>query len=382
MRYLISATLFVLLAAASSGSATAAPATGGEAGSVVSSRALTGPELIPGAATGFRVVYRTTGQNGEPQVSGASVFVPAGMPPAGGRPVVSWAHGTSGMTEGCAPNLTGGIADTFDETPHLTAYLDQGYAVAATDYIGLGGPGTYEYLAWRAAGHAVLDAVRAAGAVDPALSRSFVAAGHSIGGQAALAAAHLWSGYAAELDLRGTLAYAPTSNVVEAITALGRPGTPVVPGLDGLHARLVMILAGLDHARPDVHVTEYLSSHGRDMLAVARAGERCLGALEESVAGRAVGDLFTRPLADQPLAGALSDYLSVPTTDHRRPILLLQGEADTVQPAPTSVLLQQQLAQSGAVSRLALYPGADHFSLLVASAGDGREFLTQVLPAR
>ncbi len=381
MRYLVPATLFALLAA-SSGSVAAAPPPGGDAGSVVSSRALTGPELIPGAASGFRIVYRTTGQNGEPQVSGASVFVPAGEPHADGRPVVSWAHGTSGMTEGCAPNLTGGIADTFDETPHLTAYLDQGYAVAATDYIGLGAPGSYEYLAWRAAGHAVLDAVRAAGAVDPTLSSSFVAAGHSIGGQAALAAAHLWSGYAAELDLRGTLAYAPTSNVVEAITSLGRPDTPIMPGLDGLHARLVMILAGLDRARPDVRVTDYLSPHGRNMLAVARAGERCLGALEEAVAGHAVGDLFARSLAEQPLAAALTDYLTVPTTGHRQPVLLLQGEADTVQPAPTTILLQQQLAQSGAVSRLALYPGTDHFTLLGAAAGDEREFLSRVLPAR
>ncbi|TQM25457.1 secretory lipase [Nocardia bhagyanarayanae] len=378
---MVLAALAALSSATSIGPASAQPGTGTEAGAIVSSRVLAEAELIPEAAEGYRLVYRTTGQNGEPAVSGGTIYVPSGTPPADGWPVVSWAHGTSGMTQGCAPTLNGGMADTFDETPQLSSYLAQGYAVEATDYIGLGAPGTYEYLAGRAAGHAVLDIVRAGHALDAALSKSFVAAGHSIGGQSALAAAQMWPSYAAELDLRGTVAYAPTSNVEDVIAALGRPGTPALPSLDGLHARLVMILAGLDHARPDVRVTDYVSPHGQRVLAIARAGEECLGALEAAVAGQPVGLLFSAPLADPPLMAALRDYLSVPTTGHHRPVLLLQGAADKVQPLPTTVLLHQQLQRGGADSRLVLHPAADHFTLLPTAASDTQTFLAGVLPA-
>ncbi len=379
MRYVVVAALTVALWTSVIEAAAAQPAA---PGTVVSVRALAATELIPSAAGGYRLTYRTTGQDGSAQVSGGTVYVPAGAPPRGGWPVVSWAHGTSGMTYGCTPSHTGGMADKFDESPHLSTYLAQGYAVAATDYIGLGAPGVYEYLAWRAAGHAVLDIVRAAHHADPALSKSFVLAGHSIGGQAALAAAQRWPNYAAELDLRGTLAYAPSSNFDGVVAALARPGVPALPGLDGLHARLVMILAGLDHARPDVRVPDHLSAHGKRMLAVARAGERCVGALEAAVAGAPVGSLFTAPLADSPVQAALHDYWTVPTGGHRRPVLLLQGATDRIQPVPTTVALQDQLQRSGADSRLALYPAADHFALLTVAAGDATAFLNAVLPAR
>lgn len=259
MRSMVLAALVAVSAATVTAVSSAQPPDSGGPGTIVQSRPLPESELIPQAARGFRIVYRTTGQSGEPEISGGDVFLPAGTPPPGGWRVISWAHGTSGMTQGCAPNLLGGMADTFNERPELSTYLAQGYAVEATDYIGLGAPGFYEYLAARADGHAVLDIVRAASALDPALSESYVLAGHSIGGHSVLAGAQLSATYAPELDLRGTVAYAPTSNVEDLISALARPGVPALPFLDGFKTRLLMIVAGLDHARPDLHLTDYLT---------------------------------------------------------------------------------------------------------------------------
>jgi pimeloyl-ACP methyl ester carboxylesterase len=56
--------------------------------------------------------------------------------------------------------------------------------------------------------------------------------------------------------------------------------------------------------------------------------------------------------------------MGVPATGYQQPVLLLQGGADTVQPAPTTLLLQQQLQQGGADSHLRFYPAATHFTLL------------------
>ncbi|WP_433666342.1 lipase family protein [Nocardia sp. CA-136227] len=381
MRYLILAAIAALSSAAATGSAVAQPDTGGAPGAVVSSRPLDAGELIPGAASGYRITYRTTGQNGEAEVSGGTIYVPEGATPAGGRPMVSWAHGTSGMTAGCAPTINGGMADKFDETPQLSTYLARGYVVAASDYIGLGADGVYEYLAGRAAGHAVLDIVRAGHVVDAGLSESFVLAGHSIGGQSVLAAAGMAAGYAPDLDLRGTLAYAPTSNVEDIIAVLSRPGVPVLPGLDGLHARLVMILAGLDHARPELGVTDYLSPHGHEVLAIARAGNDCLASLEAAVTGKSVGQLFTTALPDSVIS-ALRDYLSVPATGYRGPVVLLQGGSDTIQPVPTTVLLLQQLRSAGTDSQLVLHAPATHFTILKFADSEAQDFLNRVLPLR
>ncbi|MEU1551036.1 alpha/beta fold hydrolase [Nocardia sp. NPDC005745] len=380
VRRAISALLVAGCSIPVAGVAAAEPAASSSPGTIVSSRSLEAAELIPAAGEGYRLVYRTTGRDGEPEISGGNVYLPAGTPPPGGWRVVSWAHGTSEMAQGCAPNLMGGIADTHDETPQLSDYLAQGYAVAATDYIGLGASGHYEYLAGRAEGHAVLDIVRASRLVDSEISNSYALAGHSIGGHAVLHAAQLSSSYAPELDLRGTAAFAPTSNYEQLISALSGPDL-AVPLPAGLQIRVLMVLAGLDHARPELAVTDYLSERGKQVLAIAESGQGCLKSAEEALAGRPFGQLFTKPLSDPALTAALRDYMAAPTTGYNRPLLILQGGADNVQPMPTTILLQQQLHQSNLDSRLMLYPAANHFTLLPQARHDTTAFLAHILPS-
>ena len=50
-------------------------------------------------------------------------------------------------------------------SPYLTNWLSQGYAIVATDYVGLGTPGIHAYLDGPSAAHSVIDMVRAARAV-------------------------------------------------------------------------------------------------------------------------------------------------------------------------------------------------------------------------
>ncbi len=35
------------------------------------------------------------------------IVIPGGAPPAAGFPVVTWAHGTTGLVQQCAPSLDG-----------------------------------------------------------------------------------------------------------------------------------------------------------------------------------------------------------------------------------------------------------------------------------
>lgn len=138
----------------------------------------------PGNSEAFRILYRSTGLNGEPiEVSGAIHF-PSSPAPAGGRHVIAWAHPTSGVVTACAPTL---MPDNSGMIWGLPDMLAQGYVVVATDYPGLGTPGIHPYLIGISEARAVLDSVRAARALsNTGASNRFAVWGHSQGGHAAL----------------------------------------------------------------------------------------------------------------------------------------------------------------------------------------------------
>ena len=59
----------------------------------------------PGAGDAFRILYRSTGLNGQPIAVSGAIFIPPGAAPQGSRNVIAWAHPTSGVVEACAPSL-------------------------------------------------------------------------------------------------------------------------------------------------------------------------------------------------------------------------------------------------------------------------------------
>ncbi|NKV52800.1 hypothetical protein GS988_23220 [Rhodococcus hoagii] len=74
------------------------------AGKVQSVEALPAGLGLPGAAREYRITYITRDAVGRPAESSGVVFVPQGTPPEGGWPVLSWAHGTVGLGDACAPS--------------------------------------------------------------------------------------------------------------------------------------------------------------------------------------------------------------------------------------------------------------------------------------
>jgi acetyl esterase/lipase len=133
------------------------------------------------------------------------------LPPPGGRPVIAWAHPTTGVVSRCAPSLARVF---FASIQGLRAMLDRGYVVAATDYPGLGTPEVHPYLVGTSEARAVLDSVRAARAIpEAAAGARFAVWGHSQGGQAALFTGIEASRYAPELQLVGVAAAAPATDL-------------------------------------------------------------------------------------------------------------------------------------------------------------------------
>ena len=60
--------------------------------------------LDVGAATVWRIMYVSESLEGQPIVVTGTALVPPGEAPEGGRPVLTIAHGTSGVADECAPS--------------------------------------------------------------------------------------------------------------------------------------------------------------------------------------------------------------------------------------------------------------------------------------
>lgn len=184
------------------------------------------PEQAEGA-TITSILYESTGLRGEPIEVTGYVVIPHGPVPKGGRPIVAWAHPTTGVARTCAPSLGG---NPLGRIPGLAEMLRRGFIVAATDYAGLGIGGPHPYLVGISEGRSVLDSVRAARALaGRAASNRFVVWGHSQGGQAALFTGALARRYAPELRLEGVAAAAPASELAALFSDdLGTPAGKIL----------------------------------------------------------------------------------------------------------------------------------------------------------
>ncbi len=188
--------------------ASASEIAGGRPGTVIRTETLNG---TPDGATAYRMLYRSVGLDGKPIAVSGVTIVPSGSVPPGGRPIVAWAHPTTGVQPQCGPSRSGGI---FQSIQGLRAMLAKGYVVAATDYAGLGAPGPHPYLVGASEGRSVIDSVRAARLLpNAAAGKRFAVWGHSQGGHAALFTGILAKRVAPELDLVGVAAAAPATEL-------------------------------------------------------------------------------------------------------------------------------------------------------------------------
>jgi len=92
---------------------------------------------VPDGAQAWRVLYATTRGDDSPAMASAIVMA-SKRESAASRPVIAWAHGTTGIEPGCAPSL---LKHPFAHVPDVDALLGQGWVYVATDYAGLGTSG-------------------------------------------------------------------------------------------------------------------------------------------------------------------------------------------------------------------------------------------------
>ncbi len=181
-------------------------------------------QQLPGTAT--RIMYRSTDTNGNPVgVTGVYIEPSKRFTGSGARPLVSYAEGTQGQGDMCAPSKTleKPLSISQDaltigyEIPGIYGLLNKGFGVVVTDYVGLGTTDrVHTYVNRLDQGRAVLDAARAAIKVSGAsvnASSPVGAYGYSQGGGAAASAAELAPSYAPDVNLRAAYAGAPPADL-------------------------------------------------------------------------------------------------------------------------------------------------------------------------
>jgi dienelactone hydrolase len=339
----------------------------GAHGTLIWERTAGGLVPLESAARTKLVLYKSRTPQGNVDVVSGSVSVPKGKPPAGGWPVITYAHGTTGAADICAPSRVheGAPARGFITyvNRELDAWVRAGYAVVRTDYQGLGTPGPHPFLIGKSEGRSVLDIVRAARQLFPGIGKRLLIAGHSEGGHAALFAAGEAASWTPELNLRGTVAYAPASHLLQQAKGLTALTTP-----SALTALATLIVEGASTASPNVMPDRLLSPEARQFYPlVNQTCEPQLGQ-PRHLGGIAPADLV-RPGANRnPIYRVLGNQNPDVTTG--APIFLAQGTADTTVFPVFTNQLDEELKDLGDHVRYQLFHGVNHGSIVRAAEGD------------
>ena len=311
------------------------------------------PDLHP-PSTVWRILYHSRSEQGRDIAVSGFAIVPTAAP-KGKRAVFAWAHGTVGLGDECAPSRE--VRENL--FPFGGQQLDRGAVLVATDYEGVGTPGV-PTLSGVAEGHAVLDGIRAAGALPNVGSIGrVVVAGHSQGGPAALFAAEIAPEYAPDVDLVGVVALAPGAELAALADALA----------ESPYKGMVLIgAAGLRAAHPDLDLSAGLTDSALKDL--PRVESECVDATVERYQAIPSQDVVTRPPSKDPAIKELFDKNSPGSKKISVPVFIGHGVADQQVPVELSEGLRTKYCAMGGNVTRKTYAGQDHEGVINASETD------------
>lgn len=351
--------------AGTGGPATRAP------GQLLSQTPLDSAVSLAEAGQQMSILYTSTdgvsGQ-GAVQVSGA-VFFPKTPRPAGGWPVVAWAHGTTGVGDACAPSRN---PRSPRDTAYLSTWLREGFVVVATDYQGLGTPGPHPYLHTRAQAYSMLDAVRAALTL-PGVANQVILVGQSQGGGAAFGTAGLASAYAPDVKLLGTVATGTPYLTTAAPDAPSNPDRVSPQIAYAMYAAVTakLVQPGFDPA------SVFLPAA---MPALEASGESCVGPLFARLTreGRTERNSY-QPGGVKRLFGLVAPVTGYTTLKLDQPVFMGIGGKDVDVPTAMQQALVRDACQAGSRIQAQVYPEMDHSGTVNASLQDSLPFVRGLL---
>lgn len=339
-------------------------------------------------ARAWRIRYSSQDSLGVATESTGLVIAPS----AGGSnlPVVTWAHGTTGLGDAACPSAqpdparelivyfsTASTQSIDYGVPGLQGFIDEGWIVCATDYQGLGTPGMHHYTVNRTNAIDAVSIVHAARAMDIGAGTQFGCMGWSQGGGAAAAAAELDAAHYGELTLVGTVPFSPgvgkiaMANPVSASQTLTSGDVPP-------DSQLLMFLVGTAAENPQLKFSDVLTPLGVSIIEEAW-NTQPVHHLNDTIARlfRLKGPILQIQPGVMP---AWQAAIEAGSAAQKKPVCPILVCIDTFDGGTVSPVVWQNdyvkaaQALGGDVSTKE-YPNDDHFSLPFSCIGDATAWM-------
>lgn len=343
----------------------------------------TGPRetiAAPRGSATYRVSYGSENARGEVVEMTGLVTLPKGEKLGAGWPVLSWAHGTTGISRNSAPSLSGSdhpnvepLTMVVDEV--LQKWVDDGWAVVQPDYEGLGTTGQGTYMNRPALSAAVNRLVEAA-TKRFGFAHQWVNTGWSQGGFAAVGAA---SAENVPEGLVGTFAIAPGDT---GINGFGQEGVEkfAAQGLRTLEPPkmpfTMLALCGAMNANPELKPEDIFSDKGLEMS--EQTTQEPLETLK--VLFTVGGDVA---ITDNPSPMGLMEFLNDMSLRYANPVgpvyLFISPDDDVIDYAQIRETCNQLEANDKVDATVMEFPGKLHRPMVPAAYPKIREVVDGLL---
>lgn len=297
----------------------------------------------------WRILYQSIDATGKPVTVSGMALRPNKAAPAGGWPLIAFAHGTTGLSDGCAPSRDPSSVGLVQDL------LAGGYAVVETDYVGLGTPGVHPYLDGASEGHAVLDSIRAAHSLRGLQTGpTTILWGYSQGGHAALFASQQAVADGIDLGIAGVIDMAGPATKQWTLDAAG----------DSPRFQFFLLTAiAAAKTRAGLSMPDVLGA-GSIAAAPELLGEDSKDCpdLTEIANGVPADQRVTNPAAAIPAWSAAFDATDLPGAGAVAPVYIQHGTADPTVPYTESLAARARLCAGGTSVTLNSQQGGNHLT--------------------
>ena len=358
--------------------------------------------------------YRMPNVSGQNAEATALIMYPKGEAPVGGWKVVVWEHGTLGVGDSCAQSKA-----PFNNRvkPMSEELLAAGYVVIGIDYEGLGTPGIHPYLNIESEANSAIYAVKAfKERYGVKVHGDWMSVGQSQGGQASLGTAEYANN---DLNYKGAVAGAPASNLDFIIGTVAPTALANIEQQEiayniplenrtsvGAYATLLSYAAfaavGIKAYEPNFNYIPMFEGRSQEIAKLAEGtnGEDglCLSDMVNAYRSEIVKFMqedSSRKVMDFP-GISLNELQNNPTLQYflnevsqpgkkpiDKPILVIQGEADTNVPHAVTQMMVEGLKQISVNNQditMISVPGAGHTEAIDWKRAELVEFIKKHMP--
>ncbi|HAG94285.1 MAG: Triacylglycerol lipase [Pseudomonadales bacterium] len=299
------------------------------------------------------VAYWSVDSNGRPNVVTGSVILPtARWSGTGSRPVLSYAVGTHGLGQRCAPSLQL-AAGTDYEQANIAAAINRGYAVLITDNAGYTNGDTPTYLAGESQAHAAVDIVTAATQIPEAgiVDDQVAIWGYSQGGQTGAWIAEIQQDYVPDMNIVGIAAGGTPADVP--YTSFNLDGDA---GSAFLLGAIIGYEAEYGSAMP---LYELANNYGLQQIEVGKS--QCVFESLFNFMGDELAQytLDNRPLSDLITIASVNEVLTDQNLGNVKPsvpMYMYHGQADEFIPLDQHIDLKDKYCAMGSNIRFQVFP--------------------------